>query len=195
MTNILFQLFIVFFKIGAFTFGGGWAMISIIEKEIVDKKHWVTKEEFLDLLAVAQSIPGILAVNMAVAVGDKIRGRRGAIISALGTIIPSFSMILFIAIFLTPDMIKNNETLNNIFRGIRPAVVALIIAPVFKTAKVAKIGWKTVAIPIVIALLIWSKLPYVSNPIIFIVLGGLGGYLWLRRQHSRLSQRKEEVER
>lgn len=194
MTNILFQLFIVFFKIGAFTFGGGWAMISIIEKEIVDKKRWVTKEEFLDLLAVAQSIPGILAVNMAVAVGDKIRGRRGAIISALGTIIPSFSMILFIAIFLTPDMIKNNETLNNIFRGIRPAVVALIIAPVFKTAKVAKIGWKTVAIPIVVALLIWSKLPIISNPIIFIILGGLGGYLWLRHQHSRIIQRKEGAE-
>lgn len=194
MKGILLDLFIVFFKIGAFTFGGGWAMISIIEKEIVDKKHWVTKEEFLDLLAVAQSIPGILAVNMAVAVGDKIRGRRGAIISALGTIIPSFAMILFIAIFLTPDMIKNNETLNNIFRGIRPAVVALIIAPVFKTAKVAKIGWKTVAIPVVVALLIWSKLPYVSNPIIFIVLGGLGGYLWLHRQHSRLTQRKEGVE-
>ena len=194
MKGILLDLFIVFFKIGAFTFGGGWAMISIIEKEIVDKKHWVTKEEFLDLLAVAQSIPGILAVNMAVAVGDKIRGRRGAIISALGTIIPSFAMILFIAIFLTPDMIKNNEPLNNIFRGIRPAVVALIIAPVFKTAKVAKIGWKTVAIPVVVALLIWSKLPYVSNPIIFIVLGGLGGYLWLHRQHSQLTQRKEGVE-
>ena len=194
MNNILIQLFIVFFKIGAFTFGGGWAMISIIEKEIVDKKHWVTKEEFLDLLAVAQSIPGILAVNMAVAVGDKIRGRRGAIISALGTIIPSFAMILFIAIFLTPDMIKSNETLNNIFRGIRPAVVALIIAPVFKNAKVAKIGWKTVAIPIVVALLIWSKLPIISNPIIFIILGGLGGYLWLRHQHSRIIQRKEVSE-
>ena len=194
MRNILLQLFIAFFKIGAFTFGGGWAMISIIEKEIVEKKHWVTKEEFLDLLAVAQSIPGILAVNMAVAVGDKIYGRRGAIISALGTIIPSFAMILFIAIFLTPDMIKNNDTLNNIFRGIRPAVVALIIAPVFKTAKVAKIGWKTIAIPIVVALLIWSKLPYISNPIIFIVLGGIGGYLWLRRQHSRLTQGKEVSE-
>lgn len=194
MNNILVQLFIVFFKIGAFTFGGGWAMISIIEKEIVDKKHWVTKEEFLDLLAVAQSIPGILAVNMAVAVGDKIRGRRGAVISALGTIIPSFAMILFIAIFLTPDMIKSNETLNNIFRGIRPAVVALIIAPVFKNAKVAKIGWKTVAIPIVVALLIWSKLPIISNPIIFIILGGLGGYLWLRHQHSRIIQRKEGAE-
>ncbi len=195
MKNILLQLFIVFFKIGAFTFGGGWAMISIIEKEIVEKKRWVTKEEFLDLLAVAQSIPGILAVNMAVAVGDKIRGRSGAIISAIGTIIPSFVIILFIAIFLTPDMIKSNDTLNNIFRGIRPAVVALIIAPVFKTAKVARIGWKTVAIPIVVASLIWSKIPYISNPIIFIVLGGLGGYLWLRYQHSQLNQRKEGVER
>ncbi|MBE6319179.1 MAG: chromate transporter [Bacteroidales bacterium] len=194
MKNILLQLFIVFFKIGAFTFGGGWAMISIIEKEIVDKKRWVTKEEFLDLLAVAQSIPGILAVNMAVAIGDKIRGRRGAVISALGTIVPSFVIILFIAIFLTPDMIKSNDTLNNIFRGIRPAVVALIIAPVFKTAKVAKIGWKTVVIPIVVALLIWSKIPYISNPIIYIVLGGLGGYLWLCYQHSRLKQRKEDID-
>lgn len=194
MKNLLIELFIVFFKIGAFTFGGGWAMISIIEKEIVDKRHWVTKEEFVDLLAVAQSIPGILAVNMAVAVGDKMRGRSGAIVSALGTIVPSFTIILFIAIFLTPDMIKNNETLNNIFRGIRPAVVALIIAPVFKTSKVAKIGWKTVAIPIVVALLIWSKLPIISNPIIFIILGGLGGYLWLRHQHSRIIQRKEGAE-
>lgn len=194
MKGILFDLFIVFFKIGAFTFGGGWAMISIIEKEIVDKKHWVTKEEFLDLLAVAQSIPGILAVNMAVAVGDKLRGRGGAVISALGTIIPSFTMILAIAIFLTPDMIKSNETLNNIFRGIRPAVVALIIAPVISAARTAKIGWKTVLIPVVVALLIWSKLPIISNPIIFIVLGGLGGYLWLRRQHARISGRKEEIE-
>ena len=193
MKGILFDLFIVFFKIGAFTFGGGWAMISIIEKEIVDKKHWVTKEEFLDLLAVAQSIPGILAVNMAVAVGDKLRGRRGAIVAALGTIIPSFTMILIIAIFLTPEMIKSNETLNNIFRGIRPAVVALIIAPVISAARTAKIGLKTVAIPIVVALLIWSKLPIVSNPIIFIVLGGLGGYIWLRRQHSRINERKEGV--
>ncbi len=194
MKGILFDLFIVFFKIGAFTFGGGWAMISIIEKEIVDKKHWVTKEEFLDLLAVAQSIPGILAVNMAVAVGDKLRGRGGAVIAALGTIIPSFTMILAIAIFLTPDMIKSNETLNNIFRGIRPAVVALIIAPVISAARTAKIGWKTVLIPVVVALLIWSKLPIISNPIIFIVLGGLGGYLWLHRQHARISGRKEEIE-
>lgn len=193
MTNILSSLFTVFFKIGAFTFGGGWAMISIIEREIVDKKHWVDKEEFLNLLAVSQSIPGILAVNMAVAVGDKLRGRKGALCAALGTILPSFMIILMIAIFLTPDMIKNNETLNNIFKGIRPAVVALIIAPVISSARAAKISWKTIAIPIAVALLIWSKLPIVSNPIIYIVLGALGGYLWLSCQHKRITDRKEEI--
>lgn len=193
MTNILSSLFTVFFKIGAFTFGGGWAMISIIEREIVDKKHWVDKEEFLNLLAVSQSIPGILAVNMAVAVGDKLRGRKGALCAALGTILPSFMIILIIAIFLTPDMIKNDETLNRIFKGIRPAVVALIIAPVISSARAAKISWKTIAIPIAVALLIWSKLPIVSNPIVYIVLGALGGYLWLSRQHKRMTDRKEEV--
>lgn len=184
--NIFIQLFITFFKIGAFTFGGGWAMISIIEKEIVEKHRWIGKEDFLDLLAVAQSLPGILAVNISVAVGDKIRGNRGSIVAALGTILPSFLIILTIAIFLTPDLIKNNETINSIFKGIRPAVVALIIAPVITSAKAAKIGWKTVAIPIVTALLIWSKLPIVSNPILYIILGGIGGYLWHRHQLQRL---------
>ena len=161
-------------------------MISIIEKEIVEKHRWIGKEDFLDLLAVAQSLPGILAVNISVAVGDKIRGNRGSIVAALGTILPSFLIILTIAIFLTPDLIKNNETINSIFKGIRPAVVALIIAPVITSAKAAKIGWKTVAIPIVTALLIWSKLPIVSNPILYIILGGIGGYLWHRHQLQRL---------
>ncbi|MBD5257550.1 MAG: chromate transporter [Barnesiella sp.] len=184
--NLLTQLFTTFFKIGAFTFGGGWAMISIIEKEIVDKHRWIAKEDFLDLLAVAQSLPGILAVNISVAVGDKLRGTRGSIAAAAGTILPSVLIILAIAIFLTPDLIKNNDTLSAIFKGIRPAVVALIIAPVITSAKSARIGWKTVAIPVVTALLIWSKWPVISNPILFIVLGGVGGYLWHRRQLKRL---------
>lgn len=168
-------------KIGAFTFGGGWAMISIIEKEIVDKNGWLTREEFLDQLAVAQSLPGILAVNISVAVGDRLKGLKGSASAAIGTILPSFLIILAIAVFLTPDMIKNNETVSKIFKGIRPAVVALIVAPVISSAKAAKIGWKTIAIPVVVALLIWSKLPVVSNPILYIVLGGAGGYLWFRR--------------
>ena len=186
--NIFFQLFVTFFKIGAFTFGGGWAMISIIEKEIVDKHRWIAKEDFLDLLAVAQSLPGILAVNISVAVGDKLRGNHGSIVAAAGTILPSFLIILAIAIFLTPDLIKNNETLSAIFKGIRPAVVALIIAPVITSAKAAKIGWKTVAIPVVTALLIWSKIPFLSNPILYIVLGGLVGYLHVRKARKKLEK-------
>ena len=184
MKNISWQLFLSFFKIGAFTFGGGWAMISIIEKEIVDRRNWLEREEFLDLLAVAQSLPGILAVNISASVGDKLRGMRGAVLAALGTILPSFMIILAIAIFLTPDLIKNNETLNAIFRGIRPAVVALIIAPVLTGAKTAGINLKTVAIPVAVALLIWSRLPVVSNPVLYIILAG--GYLWFRNHLKRL---------
>lgn len=196
MKNIYLQLFTTFFKIGAFTFGGGWAMISIIEREIVDKHHWINKEEFLDLLAVAQSLPGILAVNISVAIGDRLKGNRGSMCAALGTILPSFLIILIIAIFLTPDLIKNNELLNKIFMGIRPAVVALIIAPVITTARATKINWKTIFIPIIVAFLIWSKIPYVSNPIIYIILGGLGGYIWysqhnLVRQKSQSNKTKE----
>ena len=172
------QLFTSFFKIGAFTFGGGWAMISVIEKEIVDRHGWIEREEFLDLLAIAQSMPGILAVNIATAIGDKIGGMKGSIVASLGTILPSFLIILSIAIFLTPETIKNNRVLSAIFMGIRPAVVALIIAPVVTSAKAARLTIKTVWIPLVVALMISLNLGVVSNPIIYIILGGLGGYLF-----------------
>lgn len=186
MGHPLWRLFAAFFKIGAFTFGGGWAMISIIEKEIVTKNHWVEKDEFLDLLAVAQSMPGILAVNISVAVGDKIKGFKGSLASAAGTILPSFMIILAIAIFLTPEAINSNPTLTSIFKGLRPAVVALIIAPVITSARAAKISWKTIWIPVAVALLVWSGWPVVSNPIMYILLGGLGGYLYLRHHHRML---------
>lgn len=195
MRGVLFNLFFTFFKIGTFTFGGGWAMISIIEREIVDKHKWLERESFLDLLAVAQSLPGILAVNIAVAIGDKLKGGKGSLVAALGTILPSFCMILIIAIFLTPDLIKNNEVLSAIFKGIRPAVVALIIVPVLNSAKSAKIGIKTIWIPVVVALLIWSKLPYVSNPILYIILGGAGGYYIMERGLRKAIREKTEEER
>lgn len=196
MSNIYFQLFVTFLKIGAFTFGGGWAMIAIIEREIVDKHRWISREDFYDLLAVVQSLPGILAVNIAVAIGDKLKGGRGSVCAALGTIIPSFVMILFIAIFLTPETIKSNPTLSKMFMGIRPAVVALIIAPVITTARAAKISWKTIFIPVSVALLIWSKIPYVSNPIIYIILGGIGGYIWYtRNQLNKANKQRKEADK
>ena len=178
MNNLYLQLFLTFCKIGAFTFGGGWAMISIIQREIVEKHKWIELEEFLDLLAVAQSMPGILAVNIGVVVGDRLRGIKGSVCAALGIILPSFLIILAIAIFLTPETIKNNAVVSRIFKGIRPAVVALIIAPVLTTAKAAGINRKTIIIPVAVALLIYSKIPYISNPIIYIVLGAIGGYIY-----------------
>ena len=187
---MLRDLFLCFAKIGAFTFGGGWAMISIIQREVVERRQWLGKDEFLDLLAVAQSLPGILAVNISVVVGDKLRGLRGALTAAAGTIMPRVLIILLIAIFLTPEAITQNPTLTAIFKGIRPVVVALIIAPVFTTARSINMGWKMVWIPVLVALAVWSKLPVVSNPILYIVIGGAAGYYFAMRAHKRLYEQK-----
>ena len=185
------QLFVTFTKIGAFTFGGGWAMISIIEKEIVDKHHWIERDEFLDLLAIAQSLPGILAVNIATSIGDRLKGLKGGIVASLGTIMPSFLIILAIAIFLTPETIKNSHTLSSIFMGIRPAVVALIIAPVITTAKAAKLKLTTIWIPALAALVISLDMGIISNPITWIALGGLGGYLHWEYTRRKLAKAKD----
>lgn len=181
-------LFWTFAKIGAFTFGGGWAMISIIEREVVDKRHWLERTEFLDLLAVAQSLPGILAVNIAVVVGDKLRSLKGSLAASAGTIMPCFLIILAIAMFLTPETITGYPVLSAIFKGIRPVVVALIIAPVVTTARASGIGWRLAWIPAAVALLIWSKIPFLSNPILYIVLGGLVGYLHVRKARKKLEK-------
>lgn len=179
------RLFASFFKIGAFTFGGGWAMISIIEREIVDKHSWLSREDFMDQVIVAQSLPGVLAVNMATAVGDRLAGSRGGVIAALGAVLPSFLIILAIAIFLTPEQIKTNPVIASVFLGMRPAVVALIVAPMITSAKVARITWRTVWIPLVVALMISLNLGAVSSPILYVVLGALGGYAhfwWSQRR-------------
>lgn len=160
-------------------------MISIIEREIVDRHKWIDRSEFLDLLAVAQSLPGILAVNISVVVGDRLRGLKGSLWAAGGTILPSFMIILLIAMFLTPETITSNPTLTAIFKGIRPVVVGMIIAPVITTARSAGISWRTVWIPIAVALLIWSKIPVLSNPILYIFIGGAVGYLAVRRNQKR----------
>ena len=170
---MILQLFTIFFKIGAFTVGGGYAMIPLIEAEIVTKKGWVTKEDFLDLLAIAQSAPGVFAVNIAIFIGYRLRGVRGCIVTALGAILPSFLIILCIALFFL--RFKENPTVEAIFRGIRPAVVALIAAPTFNLAKAAKINRYTIWIPIISALLIWLL---GFSPIWIILLAGIGGYVW-----------------
>ncbi|KAA6333340.1 Chromate transport protein [termite gut metagenome] len=168
------QLFGIFFKIGTFTIGGGYAMIPVIENEIVTKRQWVSKEDFLDLLAVAQSVPGILAVNMAVFVGFKLRGEGGSIVTALGTVLPSFFIFLAIALFFH-HFKDNHTTVERIFKGIRPAVVALIASPVFSLAKSAKINRYTIWIPIVSAWLIASL---GISPVWIIIAAGVGGLIF-----------------
>lgn len=171
--NIYFEAFKIFFKIGAFTIGGGYAMVPLIEHEIVDKHKWLSREDFVDLLAISQSAPGILAVNIAIFIGYRLRGIRGSIVTALGTVMPSFLIILAIALFF--HNYKDNAVVEKIFKGIRPAVVALIAAPTFKMAKSAKITRYNIWIPIVSALLIWLL---GFSPIWIIIAAGIGGYLF-----------------
>lgn len=171
--NIYFELFGIFFKIGAFTIGGGYAMVPLIENEIVTKRKWIAREDFIDLLAIAQSSPGVLAVNIAIFIGYKLRGVRGSIVTTLGTVLPSFTIILAIALFF--HNFKDNPVVERIFKGIRPAVVALIAAPTFTMAKAARINRYTIWIPVLSALLIWLL---GFSPIWIIIAAGLGGFAW-----------------
>lgn len=178
--NIYLDSFKIFFKIGAFTIGGGYAMIPLIEEEIVNKKKWLGKEDFVDLMAIAQSSPGVFAVNMSIFIGYKLRGVKGSLVTALGTVLPSFLIILAIALFF--QHFKEYTVVENIFKGIRPAVVALIAAPTFSVAKSSKINRYNIWIPVVSALLIWLL---GFSPIYVIILAGVGGYLWGRYQRNK----------
>lgn len=178
MNNFYLKSFCIFFRIGLFTIGGGYAMVPLIETEIVDKQRWIKKEEFLDLLALAQTVPGIFAVNIAIFIGYKLRKFCGALAMTLGTILPSFLIILSIALFFR--QYQHLEIVERIFKGIRPAVVALIASPCFKMARTARISRYNIWIPVVSALLIWLM---GFSPIYIIILAGLGGYLYGRYQH------------
>lgn len=171
--NFYIRSFLTFFKIGLFTIGGGYAMVPLIEEEIVNKKQWISKEDFIDLMAISQSVPGVFAVNFSIFIGYKLRKFPGALAMAFGTILPSFLIILFIALFF--QRFKEYQAVENIFKGIRPAVVALIAAPTFSMARSAKISRYNVWIPIVSALLIWLL---GVSPVYIIVLAGVGGLVY-----------------
>ena len=173
--NLYRDLFQTFFKIGLVTFGGGYAMIPIIETEVVDKHGWLKKEELLDLIAVAQSCPGVFAINISTFIGYKLRKKNGAVCAALATALPSFFIILLIAMFF--HQFEDNKVVAAMFRGIRPAVVALIAVPTFNLGKRAQLNKFTIWIPIVSALAIWLL---GVSPIWIIILAGIGGYIYGR---------------
>lgn len=177
----LYKLFATFFRIGLFTFGGGYAMIPLIEHDVVKRNGWLQNDEFIDILSLSQSAPGVFAVNMAVFIGHKMRGKRGAVAASLGCVIPSVVIILLIAVFFRH--FRHIEVVNNIFMGIRPVVVALIAVPVFNIAKSAKMGWGMLWIPVLSALLIVAL---GVSPIYVIIAAGAAGFLWgkVRREKA-----------
>ena len=128
-------------------------MIPLMEQEIVDRRKWLTREEFLDYLSLSQAMPGIFAVNMATCIGRRLGGVRGIIAAIAGNILMPIAIILVIAISFR--YVRDNVFVERIFMGLRPAVVALIAAPVFRMAKTAKVSWRNCWIPVLAALLIW----------------------------------------
>lgn len=169
---MILEMFLTFFKIGAFTFGGGYAMIPIIQEEVVNKKKWINENEFLDAIALAQGSPGPVAVNTSIFVGYRLKGLPGALASLLGTILPSFLTILFIAMFFY--QYRDNAILDKIFLGIRPAVVALILSAVYKLTKSSKFGYKKLMISLAALLAI----VFLSiSPIYLVIAGGLGSVI------------------
>lgn len=171
------KMFISFFKIGAFTFGGGYAMIPIIEEEVVNKQGWVTKEEFMDMLVVSQSFPGAMAVNSSLFIGYKIAGVIGAIVALLGVALPSFLIILIIAAFFM--QFRDNYYVNLIFKGISAAVPILVLTGVISLAKGVNKNIRN-GVTLVIALI--ALIIFKINPIIVIVVAAIYGAVFLRKK-------------
>lgn len=134
----LWKIFLIFGKIGAFTIGGGIPMIAAIKSELVERK-WLGEEEFTDIIALAQSAPGLFAVNISILTGHKLRGTRGSIVATIGSCLPPFLIILAIAMFFTT--FKDNEYIIRAFKGIRPVVVALIGVPMITMIRTTKMRW------------------------------------------------------
>ena len=144
-------------------------MLPLIEKEIVVRKKWIDATEFIDRIAISQSLPGVFAVNISILTGYRLKGNKGSIVDALGTILPSFVIILLIAMFFR--QFSENIYVMKIFKAIRPAVVALIVVPVFSTAKEVGINIRTIIIPAAAAFLIWF---WGISPVYIVLAAAIG---------------------
>lgn len=170
--NFYWEGFRTFFKIGCFTLGGGYAMIPLIQQEVVDRKRWLTEEEFVDTMSLAQTLPGVFAVNFSIYIGRKLRGFKGSLALSLGTILPSFLIILLIALCF--HNYSQWHWLESVFKGIRPAVVALIAVPCIRLWKTAQIKMATIWLPISTILLVCLVK---MSPILIILCVVVGAYI------------------
>jgi chromate transporter len=169
------SLFWSFLEIGTFTIGGGYAMLPLIQKEVIDRRKWMSPDDFMDGLALSQSLPGPIAVNIAAHTGYRLAGLPGAIAAVLGAVIPSFISILLISIFLY--QFHQQPLWNRIFLGVRPAVVALIAASLFKLGQMSKLTWKISWLPVVVFIAISF---FNISPVIMILLACITGMVFLR---------------
>lgn len=147
--RLYFDLLTTFLKIGSFTLGGGYAMLALVEQAVVRQKKWIDEDEFWKMITIVQSLPGVFAVNTALYVGYRIAGKAGAAVSFLGAVLPS--LVIIGAISTCFQEFRENETVMKIFAGIRPCVVALILAPSVKMFIKSKLSWKFLPIPILVA--------------------------------------------
>ena len=174
-SKLILTLFLCFFKIGAFTFGGGYAMLALLENEFVEKKKWLTKDEFLDMLAIAESTPGPIAINSATFIGYKTAGVLGSTFATLGVVLPSFIIIFIISLFL--DKFLTFTLVANAFRGIQACVVYLIGSTGLKLFK----QMEKKALPITImsvilaCMIIFSLFAIKFSSIVFILITGIIG--------------------
>ncbi len=178
-TAPLLQIFLSFFKIGAFTFGGGWAMVPLIRKELVDRQKWLEDSEFVDILAIAQSGPGPIAINTSVLCGYKMRGLPGALIATLGSSLPSFVIILVIANFFLK--IRDSKAVEAIFKGMRPAIFGLLISAVWQVGRKSISNRKDIVFAAVGAVLL---LFFKVNPIFAVLTAAVGGVAYGLTQRS-----------
>ena len=186
----LLELFFTFFKIGAFTFGGGWAMLPIMEREFVENKKWISKEEYVDIVAVSQSFPGVLAVNTSTFIGKKILGLRGAFIAVLGVCLPSFFIILLIAHFF--NEFRSNFYVDLAMHGINAAVPALIIVATRSLLKSVKRTPYNIAVAVTATVLLvvprfrsilGLSFPFPNvHPVAVIVIAALLGIFTYRKE-------------
>ena len=168
----LAELFLAFARIGGLTFGGGYAMLPMLQREVVENKHWATEAELMDYYAVGQCVPGVIAVNTAVFVGSKVKGLAGAVAASLGVIFPSLAIIIAIAAFI--QSFSELEFVQNAFAGIRVAVCVLIFSAVAKLYKKAIVDKFTfILFAAVFALSVFTKI----SPILFVIIAAVLGII------------------
>ena len=172
--GILIDLFITFFKIGAFSFGGGYAMLPLIEEEVIQVHNWIKPTEFIDILAISEMTPGPIAINSATYLGYKVAGVLGSAVSTLGVVLPSF--IVMSVIFHFVYKFKESPYVEWVFKGIRPVVLGLIASAAVTVAKSTFVDIKSVIIAFLLFYIVTFKK---FNPILAIVVaGGLGVLLY-----------------